>query len=137
MNKKYIKYIDYIVSDIEKPYLKYLNMYGLRHDEYELVLSKLYDQPITIKDNRVNDTNGNEIYYEYSNGEWEKYEYNTNGNKIYSESSNGYWYKNEYDTNGNHIYYENSNGAWYKKEYDNQGINIYYEDSDGLIIDNR
>jgi hypothetical protein len=110
MNKKYIKYIDYIVSDIEKPYLKYLNMYGLRHDEYELVLSKLYDQPITIKDNRVNDTNGNKIYYESINGDWYKKEYDTNGNEIYFEYSNGFWVKYEYNTNGNKIYYEDSNG---------------------------
>ena len=138
MNKKYIKYINYIVNDIKPPYFKYMkDNYGLKDDECVLVLSKLYDQPVTIEGNSIDDTNGKVIYYEYSNGEWEKYEYNTNGNKIYSESSNGYWAKWEYDTNGNHIYYENSNGKWYKKEYDNQGNEIYYEDSDGLIIDNR
>jgi len=90
MNKKYIKYIEYIVNDIEKPY--FINMrdnYGLKDNEYELVLSKIFNQSVTIRDNRI---------------------YNTNGNVIYRENSNGKWYKNEYDEQGNKIYYENSNG---------------------------
>ena len=35
------------------------------------------------------DSNGNKIYYEHSNGYWEKREYDSNGNKIYFEASNG------------------------------------------------
>ena len=67
MNKKYIKYIDYIVNDIEKPYFINMNqMYGLKYNEYELVLSKVYEQPVSIKDNYVFDSNGNILYYEYS-----------------------------------------------------------------------
>ena len=117
MNKKYEKYIDYIVNDIEAPY--FINMrdgYGLKQEEYSLVLTKLYDQPVTIRDNRV---------------------YNTNGNEIYYETSDGYWYKNEYDTNGNNIYYESSDGYWEKFEYDTNGNIIYRENSDGYIEDNR
>ena len=75
MNKKYIKYIEYVVSDIEAPY--FINMkdnYGLSEKECELVLSKIYNQPVTIKGRNVNDTNGNEIYYENSNGYWVKRE---------------------------------------------------------------
>ena len=90
MNKKYEKYINYIVNDIEKPYL--INMrdnYGLKQEEYELVLSKLYDQPVTIKGRNVYNTNGNQIYSEYSNGYWHKKEYNTNGKVIYYETSDG------------------------------------------------
>ena len=34
----------------------------------------------------------------------------SNGNQIYFENSNGYWYKREFDSNGNQIYYENSKG---------------------------
>jgi hypothetical protein len=111
MNKKYERYINYIVNDIEAPYL--INMkdnYGLKDNEYSLVLSKVFNQPVTIRDNRVYDTNGNVIYYETSTGYWSKYEYDTNGNVIYTENSNGDWYKNEYDTNGNEIYYEDNNG---------------------------
>jgi hypothetical protein len=48
---------------------------------------------------------------------------NKNGNEIYYEDSNGYWYKSEYDSNGNKVYCEKSNGDWYKSEYDSKSIN--------------
>ena len=69
------------------------------------------DFPFEIKDN-----NGNEIYYEYSNG---------------------YWTKREYDSHGNEIYFENSYGHWAKREFDLEGNEIYYENSTGFIEDNR
>ena len=119
MNKKYERYINYIVNDIEAPY--FTNMkdnYGLKDNEYELVLSKLYDQPVTIEFNGVYDTNGNQIYYEDSNGNWAKWEYDTNGDKIYSEDSTGYWVKRKYDTNGNVIYREDSNGTIIDNRYE-------------------
>jgi len=59
---------------------------------------------------RLFDSNGNEIYFEDSDGDWEKREYDSNGNKIYCEDSDGDWEKREYDSNGNKIYYENSYG---------------------------
>jgi len=112
MNVKYKKYIEYIAKDIEAPYLINMReMYGLKDNEYPLVLSKVFNQPVTIKSNRVYDTNGNILYYEYSNGYWIKKEYDTNNNEIHYEDGNGYWYKYGYDANGNIIYYENSNGA--------------------------
>ncbi len=122
MNKKYERYINYIIEDIQPPY--FINMrdnYGLRSGEYKLILDKVFDQPLNI------------IYHH------PKYSvYDINGNQIYFEdSSNGYWFKKEYDTNGNLIYIENSNGLWYKREYDSNGNLIYYEDSNGRIIDNR
>ena len=112
MNVKYKKYIDYIVKDIEKPYLKSLDHYGLKQDEIDLVLSKIYNQPVTIKGDYVcvYDTNGKVIYYENINGYWVKREYNSNGNVIYYEDGNGYWYKREYDSNGNVIYHEGFDG---------------------------
>ena len=111
MNKKYIKYINYIVYDIELPYLKCLEQYGLKQEEYKLILSKVFNQPVSIKGNRVYDTNGNIIYYEDGNGLWVKKEYDTNNNEIYFEKNNGYWEKYEYNSNNNEIYYENSNGV--------------------------
>ena len=69
MNNKYEKYINYIVNDIEAPY--FINMkdnYGLRPNEYEMVLSKVFNQSVTIKFNNVHNANGNEIYHEDSNG---------------------------------------------------------------------
>ena len=86
---------------------------------------------------RINDNNGNVIYYEESEGFWAKAEYDSSGNKIYFENSNGYWSKGEYDSSGNQIYIENSRGYWYKREYDSNGNRIYFEDSNGIIRDNR
>jgi hypothetical protein len=159
MNKKYERYINYIVNDIETPY--FINMrdsYGLSEKEYSLVLSKVFNQPVTIKDTLVYDTNGKVIYSESFDGFWVKREYNTNGKEIYRENSDGDWYKHEYNTNGKQIYYENSSGDWVKREYntngkvtysensngywikqvyDTNGNRIYFEDSNGTIRDNR
>ena len=138
MNKKYEKYINYIVNDIKPPY--FINMrdnYGLSEKEYKTVLSKLFNQPVTIRDNRIYDTNGNLNYSENSAGRWIKNGYDEQGNLNYSENSDGYWSKYEYDTNGNEIYYEQSDGFWIKQEYDTNGNKIYHEDSDGYIRDNR
>ena len=91
MNKKYEKYINYIVNDIETPY--FINMkdnYGLKYNEYELVLSKIFNQSVTIEGRSV---------------------YNTNGKVIYNEDISGRWAKSEYDTNGKEIYYEDSYGV--------------------------
>ena len=123
---------------LEPPY--FINMkdeYGLSPDEYIPTLSKLFDQPVSIKGGSVYDTNGKEIYYEDSHGFWSKYEYDDQGNRIYYERSDGYWEKYEYDTNGNKIYYEDSDGFWIKREYNDQGDLIYIEDSNGYIEDNR
>ncbi len=61
----------------------------------------------------------------------------SNGNMIYYENSDGFWEKREYDSKGNQIYFENSNGYWAKSEYDSKGKEIYYENSNGTVIDNR
>jgi hypothetical protein len=65
-----------------------------------MVLSKVFNQPVKIKDNDVYDINDKIIYYENSDGDWFKKEYDTNGNEIYYE-----------DSDGNEIYYENSTGT--------------------------
>lgn len=61
----------------------------------------------------------------------------SNGNQIYFEYSDGYWYKQEYDFNNNMIYLEYSEGLWCKKEFDSKGNEIYYENSKGLILDKK
>ena len=58
----------------------------------------------------IKDKNGNVIYYEFSNGNWYKREYDSKGKEIYSEYSDGYWYRYEYDSKGNVNYFENSEG---------------------------
>ena len=86
---------------------------------------------------RIEDSRGNEIYFENSDGYWVKSEYDLQGNLIYEESSDGYWEQCKYDSNGNEIYLEDSDGYWEKSEYDSQGNLNYLENSDGLIEDNR
>ena len=111
MNKRYERYINYIVNDLEIPYfINMRNNYGSSPDEYELVLSKVYNQPVTIKGDYIYDSQGNKIYYENSDGYWEKWEYDNQGNKIYNGNSTGYWKKYEYDERGKPIYYEDSYG---------------------------
>jgi hypothetical protein len=61
----------------------------------------------------------------------------SNGNQIYFENSDGFWVKREYNSNGKEIYIEYSNGYWEKREYDSEGEEIYFEDSKGKIIDKR
>ena len=102
MNVKHQKYIEYIAKDIELPYLKYLNMYGLKKEDVDLVLSKLFNESV--------------IYIKQTGGV-----YNKNRCNIYMESTNGIWCKYGYDNNGNIIYWENSNGFWNKWEYDGEG----------------
>ena len=60
-----------------------------------------------------------------------------NGNQIYFENSNGFWRKRERDSNGTEIYYEVSTGYWSKSKFDSNGNKIYHENSHGEIIDNR
>jgi len=83
------------------------------------------------------DKNGNEIYWENSNGLFYIKEYDSNNNRIYYEDSNRFFYIKEFDSNNNEIYYEDSNRYWVKKEYDSNNNELYCEDSNGIIIDNR
>jgi len=94
---------------------------------------KIKDFPFTI-----NDKNGNQIYWETSNGYWSKREYNTNGNVIYFETSDGYWLKREYDTNGKLIYFENSYGT-IKDNRPKTDVQKAIEllEKEGLIVDGK
>jgi len=83
---------------------------------------------------RLYDEDGNEIYYETSDGFWCKSEYK-DGHEVYVEKSDGYWWKCEYE-DGNQVYFEDSSGFWWKSEYKG-GKEVYYEDSEGCIEDNR
>jgi hypothetical protein len=64
--------------------------------------------------------------------------YDKNGNELYFEHSDGYWIKKEYDKNNNLIYFENSREHWAKYRYDKSNNIIYWENSrDGVIIDKK
>jgi hypothetical protein len=60
-----------------------------------------------------------------------------NNNKLYFENSDGFWEKFEYDKNNNELYVENSKGFWAKLEFDKNNNEVYFENSYGKIIDNR
>jgi hypothetical protein len=114
-------YFEKILSLLEEPYFHNLRSIGVDERYYHEILSKLYNDNITIIDfnhiNRINDNNGNEVYIEYPDGYWRKLKYNT---KIYT------------------IYYENSEGLWIKQEFDDNGGIIYREtSSDGILLDIR
>lgn len=111
MNKKYERYINYIINDLEIPYFFNMeNQYGLRSDEYELVLNKVIGEPISVEGNAI---------------------YNQQGKVIYQEDKNGDWSKSEYDNKGNEIYWTNSKGRWFISRYDEHGNQVSYEDNDG------
>jgi hypothetical protein len=92
MNAKYQKYIEYIVNDIQAPYFKNMrDSYGLSPNEYKSVLSKVFNQPVSImSSNFVYGELERIIYSEDSDGYWEKAEYNEQGKLIYFETSDDY-----------------------------------------------
>ena len=93
---------------------------------------KIKDFPFAIKDK-----NGNVIYWEKSNGYWEKNEYDLHDNLIGFEDSTGYWGKSEFNVDDKEIYYENYKGYSRKYEYDANGNVIYCEKSGVVILDKR
>ena len=108
MNKKYEKYINYIVNELEPPYFKNMrDQYGLSPDEYKLVLSKIFGEPVNILNLNVFNSNDDLMYYEDNKiNRWAKYKYDSRGNVIYSVNSEGKYWKNEYDEDDNLIYQE-------------------------------
>ena len=116
------------------PYLNIFNVLEIPEEEQEFILSKIFGTDIIINErgNIVRNDKGRTIYYESSDGGWEKMGYNDNGNEIYFGDSSGFWEKRELDDNGNEIYYESSDGFWQKNEYDDNGNRIYQERSDGF-----
>jgi hypothetical protein len=107
---------------------------------------------------KIRNKNGNIIYYEDSEGKWNKKEFDADGNKTfwlthtgewekmeyrsplevtYLEKSDGYWSKWEYDANGNQTRFEKSDGFWSSCEFDDQDNVIYMENSRGEVRDNR
>ena len=129
-----VDYYDKLLNVLQPPYFRNLETMGISEDQYETIFSKLYGEPVSKYDDSILNEKGYQIYYEDSDGFWNKYEYDNNGKEIYYEDSDGYWVKKEYDNNGNQIYSINSNGFWIKKEYDDNGNNTYVENSDGYWV---
>jgi len=87
------------------------------------------DNPIYLYDE-----DGNQVYFEDSDGFWWKSEYE-DGNPVYYEDSTGYWSRREYKED-REVYREDSTGYWRKREYD-EDREVYCENSNGCIKDNR
>jgi YD repeat-containing protein len=135
---RHYRILDKISDHVHLPYFK--SMEGLTIDDKDdqlYIMKKIYGYNIRIKGKYIYDDKGNEIYEEYDDGSWVKWEYDDNDNMLYYEDSDGYWRKYEYDDKGNKIYKEDSNGKWSKYVYDEDGELEYEEDSDGYIWDNR
>ena len=58
----------------------------------------------------INDANGDDTYYESSDGYWYRIERDADGYLTYFENSNDYWWKMERDSDGNRTYFESSIG---------------------------
>jgi len=82
-------YYDKISSIIKLPYYMDLESLSIPEHEWGKILSKVFNQEVKVSGNYVFDPNGNFIYYETSNGYWEKHEYDLNGEQIYYENSDG------------------------------------------------
>lgn len=115
MNKKLLKYIDYIVKEIEPPYFKNIvELYDVL--EYKNhIIKKIIKEAMVIQRNIVYDIEGRVLYNENKNIytpdiTWERYQYDSQGNRIYYGDSSGFWYKKVFDEEGNEIYFENSAG---------------------------
>ena len=83
--------------------------------------------PIEIKE-----ANGNQTYFEDSNGYWHRQEWDDNVRATYYEDSYDYWERFERDAKGRPTYYENNDGYWEKWERDDNGDVDYWEDSTGV-----
>ena len=77
------------------PYFKILKHFDLSDGEIDYILYGIFGEPVRysydiIYDNKViYNENGNVIYYEDSEGTWEKTEYDDYGKVIYYEDSYG------------------------------------------------
>jgi hypothetical protein len=164
---RHYKILDKISDHVHLPYFKSMEDFAIDEKDDQLyIMRKIYGNDIIFEYGVdvlsyiqiLENDKGNEVYVEYDDGYWEKYEYNDKGNiiyfdnsseyfsrfeyddqgnKIYYENSDGEWEKWEYNDKGKQIYWETSNGRWKKYEYDDRGNKIYYEDSEGMIRDYR
>lgn len=139
MNKKYERYIDYIINDIKPPYIYNMReIYGLSEEEYKLVLSKVFNHKVLIhttigREVSVYNTSADLIYYE-SPRFWEEFNRQKIGGKyrvLFYHNSIGKTERFEYDSDGNDIYFEDNTGYWERREFDTNGKVISYSDSDG------
>jgi hypothetical protein len=86
------EYLDKIINIIEKPYFLEMGYYGIDDiEEWEYVIRNIFGDDITMfnKLSVLFDSNNKILYFEESDGYWYKREYDINGDEIYFENSNG------------------------------------------------
>jgi hypothetical protein len=73
---------------------------------------KTIAQQLNIKEFpfKIEDKDGNEIYFETLVKSWKRNGYDSEGFPNYVEHSDRYWKKSQYDSNGDLIYTETSKG---------------------------
>jgi hypothetical protein len=140
MNKKYERYIEYIINDIKPPYIYNMReIYGLSEDEYKTILSKIFNHKVMIHygyngtEISVYNTSADLVYYEGPRF-WEEFNRQKIGGKyvvLFYHNSIGKTERFEYDSDGNDIYFEDNTGYWERREFDIKGNVISYSDSDG------
>jgi hypothetical protein len=101
---------DKILEILDIPYFKNLISMGIDTVHYGEIFKRMYNDTITINNREIINEIGKVIYYENSDGEWYKKEYDDNNNLIFTKQIGGYWLRKEYDDKGKLIYYEDSNG---------------------------
>ena len=140
MNKKYQRYIEYIINDIKPPYIYNMReIYGLSEEEYKMVLSKVFNHKVMIHygfngtEISVYNTSADLVYYE-SPRFWEEFNRQKIGGKyrvLFYHNSIGKTEMFEYDSDGNDIYFEDNTGYWERREFDIKCNVISYSDSYG------
>jgi len=140
MNKKYERYIEYIINDIKPPYIYNMReIYGLSEDEYKTILSKIFNHKVMIHygyngtEISVYNTSADLVYYEGPRF-WEEFNRQKIGGKyrvLFYHNSIGKTERFEYDSDGNDIYFEDNTGYWERREFDIKGNVISYSDSYG------
>jgi len=140
MNKKYERYIEYIINDIKPPYIYNMReIYGLSEDEYKTILSKIFNHKVMIHygyngtEISVYNTSADLVYYEGPRF-WEEFNRQKIGGKyrvLFYHNSIGKTERFEYDSDGNDIYFEDNTGYWERREFDIKGNVISYSDSNG------
>jgi len=80
----------------------------------------------------IEDYNGNQTYFEASDGYWDRYEWDDKGRATYREDSGGNWERYERDDNDRVTYLEDSDDFWWRYERDDKGRPTYHEDSNGF-----
>jgi hypothetical protein len=136
---KHYRMLDKISNYGELPYFKSMEALGIYDkDDQEYIMRNILGNDISIKGRSIY-YYGDMIYYEESDGDWVKNEYDDKGNRIYFVDSDGYWGKYEYTGYQHKGFFHSvivtqglSGGYWEKSEYDEDGEQISFEVSDGF-----